>query len=72
MYVLDHIDTQTVSGDYGKHFPRAPPPGQVVGRTPGGDGTEQQLEVVFLGQLLGRRHKGAELHQDLQERKGQI
>ena len=70
VYVFDHVDTQAVSGDGGQHLPRAPPPGQVVGGTPGGDGTEQQLEVILLGQLFSRRHKGAELHQDLQEWKG--
>ena len=71
VYVFDHVDTEAMPRDGGEHLPRAPPPGQVVGGAPGGDGTEQQLEVVLLGQLLRRRHKGAELHQDLQERKGE-
>ena len=67
MYVFDHVDAQAVSGDSGEHLPCTPPPGQVVGGAPGGDGTEQQLKVVLLGQFLRRRHKGAQLHQDLQE-----
>lgn len=65
MDVFDHIDTESVSGDGGKHLACAPPPGQVVRGAPGGYGTEQQLQVVLLGQLLRRRHKGAEFHQDL-------
>lgn len=69
MYVFDHVDAEAVSGDGGEHLPSAPPPGQVVRRAPGGDGTEQQLEVVLLGQLLRRRHKGTELHQDLHKRR---
>jgi len=36
-----------------------------VRRTPGGDGTEEELEVILLGQLLRRRHKATQLHQDL-------
>lgn len=71
VYVFDHVDTEAMSGDGGEHLPSAPPPGEVVGGAPGGDGTEKQLEVVLLGQLLGRRHKGAELHQNLQEWRGQ-
>lgn len=62
MYVFNHVDTEAMSGDGGQHLPRTPPPGQVVGGAPGGDGTEQKLQVVFLGQLLRRGHKGAELH----------
>lgn len=69
VYVFDHVDAEAVSGDSGEHLPSASPPGQVVGGTPGCDGTEQQLEVILLGQLLRRRHKGAELHQNLAERK---
>ena len=65
MDVFDHVDAEAVSGDGGEHLPGALPPGQVVGGAPGGDGTEQQLEVVLLGQLLGRGHEGAQLHQDL-------
>ena len=70
MYVFDHVDAEAVSGDGGEHLPRAPPPGQVVGGAPGRDGAEQQLQVVLLGQLLRRRHEGAELHQDLWEQEG--
>lgn len=65
MYVFDHVDAEAVSRDGGEHLPGASPPGQVMGGAPGGDGTEQQLEVVLLGQLLRRRHECAELHQDL-------
>lgn len=65
MYVFDHVYAEAVSGDGGEHLPRTPPPRQIVGGAPGGDGTEQQLEVIFLGQLLGRRHEGAEFHQNL-------
>lgn len=68
MYVFDHVDAEAVAGDSGEHLPRAPPPGQVVGGAPGCDGTEQQLEVVLLSQLLRRRYKGAELHQNLVEK----
>lgn len=68
--VLDHVDAEAVSGDGGEHLAGAPPPGQVVGGAPGGDGTEEQLEVIFLGQLLGRGHKRAQLHQDLREKEG--
>lgn len=64
--VLDHVDAEAVPGDGGEHLRRAPSPGQVVGGTPGGDGAEQQLQVVLLGQLLRRRHEGAELYQDLE------
>lgn len=67
MDVFDHVDAEAVSGDGGEHLPGAPPPGQVVRGAPGGDGTEEQLEVVFLGQLLGRGHKRAQLHHDLRE-----
>ena len=63
--VFDHVDAEAVAGDGGQHLPSAPPPGQVVRRTPGGDGAEEELEVVLLGQLLGRRHKATQLHQDL-------
>lgn len=70
MYVFDHVDAEAVSGDGGEHLAGAPPPGQVVGGAPGGDGTEEELEVVLLRQLLRRRHEGAELHQDLQEWSG--
>lgn len=65
MYIFDHVDTEAVSGDGGEHLPRTPPPRQVVGGAPRGDGTEQKLEVIFLGQLLSRRHKCAEFDQDL-------
>lgn len=65
VYVFDHIDTEAVSGDGCEHLPRTPPPRQVVGGAPRGDGTEQQLEVIFLGQLLGGRHECAEFHQNL-------
>lgn len=65
MYVFDHIDTEAVSGDGCEHLPCTPPPRQVVRGAPRGDGTEQQLEVIFLGQLLGRRHECAEFHQNL-------
>ncbi len=41
--VLDDVDAETMSGDGGKHFSGALPPGNVVGGTPGGDGTEEQL-----------------------------
>lgn len=68
--VFDHVDAEAVSGDGGEHLPGASPPGQVVWRTPGCDGTEQQLEVVLLSQLLRRGHKGAELHQNLVDRTG--
>lgn len=67
MYVFDYIDAEAMSGDCGENLPRAPPPRQVVGGAPGGDGTEQQLEVILLGQLLRGRHKCAKLHQDLQK-----
>lgn len=63
--VFDHVDTEAVSGDGGEHLPRTPPPRQVVGGAPRGDGTEQQLEVVLLGQFFGGGHKCAEFHQDL-------
>lgn len=43
MDVLDDVDAETMSGDGGKHFSGALPPGKVVGGTPGGDGTEEQL-----------------------------
>lgn len=66
MYVFHHVDAESVSGDGGEHLPGASPPRQVVGGAPGGDGTEQQLEVILLGQLLRRRHKCAQFHQDLQ------
>lgn len=65
VYIFDHVDTEAVSGDGGEHLPRTPPPRQVVGGAPRGDGTEQKLEVIFLGQLLSRRHKCAEFYQDL-------
>lgn len=41
--VLDDVNAKTMSGDGGKHFSGAHPPGKVVGGTPGGDGTEEQL-----------------------------
>lgn len=66
VYVFHHVDAESVSGDGGEHLPGASPPRQVVGGAPGGDGTEQQLEVILLGQLLRRRHKCAQFHQDLQ------
>lgn len=67
MDVFDHVDAEAMAGDGGEHLPSAPPPGQVVWGAPGGDGTEEQLEVVFLGQLLGRGHERAQLHQDLRQ-----
>lgn len=67
MYVFDYIDAEAMSGDCGEHLPCTPPPRQVMGGAPGGDGTEQQLEVILLGQLLRGRHKCAKLHQDLQK-----
>ena len=70
VYVFDHVDAEAVSGDGGEHLPGAGPPGQVMWWTPGCDGTEQQLQVVLLGQLLRRGHVITQLHQDLQtERK---
>lgn len=39
--VFDHVDAEAVSGDGGEHLASTPPPGQVVRRTPGGDGTKQ-------------------------------
>lgn len=39
--VFDHVDAEAVSGDGGEHLPSTPPPGQVVRRTPGGDGAKQ-------------------------------
>lgn len=71
MYVFHHVDAEAMAGDGGEHLSGTPPPGKVVRRAPGGDGTEQQLEVVLLGQLLRRRHEGAELHQNLQSGNGQ-
>lgn len=65
MNVFDHIDTEAMARDGGENLPSTPPPGQVVGGAPGGDGTEQQLQIVLLSQLLRRGHEGAELHQDL-------
>lgn len=65
MDVLDNIDAEAVSGDGGEYFSGALPPGQIVWGAPGGDGTEEQLEVILLGQFLCRRHKAAQLHQDL-------
>lgn len=41
MDVFDHVDAEAVSGDGGEHLASTPPPGQVVRRTPGGDGTKQ-------------------------------
>lgn len=67
MYVFDHVDAEAVTGDGGEHLPGAPPPWQVVGGAPRGDGTEQKLQVVLLSQLLCWRHEGAELHQNLCE-----
>lgn len=65
MYVFDHVDTEAMSGDGGEHLPCALPPGQVVGGAPRSDGTEEQLEVILLGQLLRRGHKVTEFYQDL-------
>lgn len=65
VYVFDHIDAEAMSGNSGEHLPRTPPPRQVVGGAPRGDGTEQQLQVIFLGQLLSRRHECAEFNQNL-------
>lgn len=70
VYVFDHVDTEAVSGDGGEHLSSAGPPGQVVWRAPGCDGTEEKLQVVLLGQLLRRRHVVTQLHQDLLEERG--
>lgn len=69
VYVFDHVDAEAVSGDGGEHLSCAPPPGQVVRGAPGRYGTEQQLQVVLLGQLLCWGDEGAQLHQDLQRQK---
>lgn len=65
MDVLDDVDAEAVSGDRHEHLAGALPPGQVVRRTPGCDGTEEQLQVIFLCQFFSRRHKTAQLYQDL-------
>lgn len=41
--IFDDIDAEAVPGYGGENFSSALPPGQVVGGTPGSDGTEEKL-----------------------------
>lgn len=65
MDVFDNVDAEAVSRDCHEHLAGALPPGQVVRRTPGRDGAEEQLQVILLRQFFSRRHETAQLHQDL-------
>lgn len=66
MDVFDYVNAKSVAGNGCQHLACTPSPGQVVGWTPRSDGTEEQLKVVFLSQLLSWRNEVAELHKDLQ------
>lgn len=43
MDVFDDVDAEAMSGDCHEHLAGALPPRQVVRRTPGRDGAEEQL-----------------------------
>lgn len=60
--ILHHVDAQPVAGDGHEDLPGTLPPGQVIGGAPRGYCTEQELQVILLGQLLRRRNETAELY----------